>query len=430
MRKRGIAFLLLCSMVLQLAGCSGKPQTQEGTQAEVLTMYVLGSNTSYIQQVADAFNAENAYDVRIEIVVDPMDNYKLQLPVLAAANDLPDLFFTWEAGFLAPLVQSGKVLALSSLPEEEISWLDRFSPEALESLRFQGEIYAVPLQQSLTVVFYNREVFSDAGVKVPDTWEEFLELCGRLKDQGVTPLQVGSSAWQAAQLLTVLAAGVGGSSLLDSLIGLGPWQQAQTEQSLFLLESLYEMQYVELDASTSRLREGTVAMRLNGDWDLPAFQDDPQIGAFLLPAVDPSHEGTCIHSVDQCYAVSASCGNPEAACAFLEYLTNEENQRMLLLETGQQPGTSLNIETYSSSLQRDIFSLYNQIENSVIWIDRRVGGDVGEAFNQMAMAVLSGRDPLEELEAFRTVVERQTQTGEGGEGYGKETTDPFADRGG
>ena len=238
MRKRGIAVLLLCSMVLLLAGCSGESRTQEGTQAEVLTMYVLGSNTSYIQKVADAFNADNAYDVQIEITVDPMDNYKLQLPVMAAANDLPDLFFTWEAGFLAPLVQSGKVLALSSLPEEEVGWLDRFSPEALESLCFQGEVYAVPLQQSLTVVFYNREVFSDAGVKVPDTWGEFLETCRQLKDRGVTPLQVGSSDWQAAQLLTVLAAGIGGSSLLESMIGLGPWQQAQAEQSLFLLQSL------------------------------------------------------------------------------------------------------------------------------------------------------------------------------------------------
>ena len=408
--KRILMLLMLCG-ILGLAGCA--EQEPQQPEPEVLTLYTLTTSPACVQQAVEDFNADNAWGVRIEMITDSMDNYKLQLPVEAAAGELPDMFFTWEAGFLAPLVRSGKVLPVSELPDGD-ALLDRYAPETLDPLRFDGEVYALPLGQSLTAVFYNRDVFDEAGLDVPQSWEEFLTACETLRSRGITPLLAGSADWQAGQLLLGLIAGTGGKELADSFAGAAPWRQTDAEQCVQLLQTLYEQGYAQLNTESKSLVEGTAAMYLCGDWLLNWYWDKPQIGAFLLPAVDVQYAGTCIHSVDQCYAVSADCKNPEAAAAFLALLTDETHQRALVESTGQHPGTALAVEHFDNPLQQEDFALYGQVRESVIWMDRGAGGELGAAFNRMAMAILSGRDALQALEEFRAAVGGGTEITNGG----------------
>lgn len=410
--KRILMLLLLCG-ILGLAGCAEQEPQQPEPEQEVLTLYTLVSSPACVRQAVDDFNADNAWGVRIEMITDSMDNYKLQLPVEAAAGELPDMFFTWEAGFLAPLVRSGKVLPVSELPDGD-ALLDRYAPETLDPLRFDGEVYALPLGQSLTAVFYNRDVFDEAGLDVPQSWEEFLTACETLRSRGITPLLAGSSDWEAGQLLLGLIAGSGGTELAASFAGTAPWRQTDAEQCVQLLQTLYEQGYAQLKTESKSLVEGTAAMYFGGDWVLNWYWDKPQIGAFLLPAVDAQYAGTCIHSVDQCYAVSADCKNPEAAATFLELLTGEKYQRSMLESPGQYPGTALTVDSFTHALQQEDFALYGQVRESVIWMDRGAGGELGAAFNRMAMAILSGRDALQALEEFRAAVGGGTEITNGG----------------
>lgn len=404
--KRNMLLFLLCGAFCLMAGCVKQEQApREAPEAEVMTLYTLMPSPDCLQQAVDAFNKQNAWNVRIEVMADTMDNYKTQLPVSAAAGALPDIFFTWEAGFLEPLVRSGKVLPLSELPDGA-ALLERYAPQTLDPLRFEGQVYAVPLTQSLTAVFYNKDVFAAAGSTVPQTWEAFLDACEKLKSCGITPLLAGSYDWQAGQMLLALAAGSGGKDLTDAFAGLAPWQQEKAEQCVLLLQSLYAQGYVQMNPGAASVSDGTAAMTLCGDWMLSHYWNSPQIGAFLLPAVDTQYTGTCIHSVDQCYAVSADCKNREAAAAFLELLTSEAYQRSLPETSGQYPGTVLNMDTFENALQEEDFRLYDQVQESVIWMDRGAGGDVGSAFNRMAMAILSGRDALQALEEFRAAMDR------------------------
>lgn len=403
--KRNMLLFLLCGIFFLMSGCVKQGHQVEKQEQEVLTLYTLTSRPDCVQKAVDVFNERNDIGVRIEITTDSMENYKLHLPLSASAGALPDIFFTWEAGFLEPLVRNGKVLPLSELPDGA-ALLERFAPQTLDPLRFEGQVYAVPLTQSLTAVFYNKDVFAAAGLTVPQTWEAFLDACEKLKSREITPLLAGSYDWQAGQMLLSLAAGSGGKDLTDAFAGLAPWQQEKAEQCVLLLHSLYAQGYVQMNSGADSVSDGTAAMMLCGDWVLSYYWNSPQIGAFLLPAVDTQYTGTCIHSVDQCYAVSADCKNREAAAAFLALLTSEAYQRSLPETSGQYPGTVLNMDTFENALQEEDFRLYDQVQESVIWMDRGAGGDVGSAFNRMAMAILSGRDALQALEEFRAAMDR------------------------
>ena len=39
---------------------------------------------------------------------------------------------------------------------------------------------------------YNKDLFAKYGLSEPQTWEEFLLICEKLKSQGITPIVLGS----------------------------------------------------------------------------------------------------------------------------------------------------------------------------------------------------------------------------------------------
>ena len=67
-----------------------------------------------------------------------------------------------------------------------------FSSDALEVETINGSLYGAPgaYAQYLTV-FYNKDLFEQAGVTVPATYDEFLKACDTLKAKGITPIAMG-----------------------------------------------------------------------------------------------------------------------------------------------------------------------------------------------------------------------------------------------
>lgn len=399
-KMMAVFFIVLGAL---LCGCTAKQQPTP--EPETLTMIALDNSGGYLQKAVDAFNADNVFNVKIMLSVYSMDDYKKQLSLAAAADDMPDLFFTWEAGFLEPYVRNGNVLSLSDYLSDKDGWGNQFEDGVFAPLTFDGEIYGVPLQQSMAVVFYNRNVFQAAEISVPETWDEFLDVCRILKERQVIPLSVGFSEWEAGQLLTAVMAGTGGTELCNSIAN-HIWLDEEMTRGTETFGGLYAQGYLSHhDVPMELLLQERCAMTFTGDWVASRLWDFPEIGAFLMPAVDPAHRGICIRSVDQCYAISSSCANAEAATAFLKYLTGEEMQRELLQQTGQR-GTMIGLDSYlEHDIQIQINQLNKQATQSVLWIDRGASGNVGAAFNQMAMAILSGRDWQEELEKFRLVMQ-------------------------
>ena len=59
----------------------------------------------------------------------------------------------------------------------------------LRSFSTDGDLYAVPYQPMVLVVFYNKDHFKQAGItKAPASWDEYLEVCAKLKSAGFTPM--------------------------------------------------------------------------------------------------------------------------------------------------------------------------------------------------------------------------------------------------
>src|SRR5690606_23411129 len=62
-----------------------------------------------VEDIIKQFEAENE-GVKIEVEILENEQYKNKIKVLSSSNDLPDVGFTWAAGYLKPFVK-GELLA-------------------------------------------------------------------------------------------------------------------------------------------------------------------------------------------------------------------------------------------------------------------------------------------------------------------------------
>ncbi|MGB4163287.1 MAG: extracellular solute-binding protein [Bacillota bacterium] len=52
----------------------------------------------------------------------------------------------------------------------------RFSPSAFDTVKYQGGVYGLPETQSFFMLFYRKDVLTELGLGVPETWEDVYEM--------------------------------------------------------------------------------------------------------------------------------------------------------------------------------------------------------------------------------------------------------------
>ena len=68
-------------------------------------------------------------------------------------------------------------------------WYDTFGKKLVELRRSSdGALWSLPVCMVATIIYYNKDIFSEVGVTVPDTWSEFMDMQKKIKDGGHTPL--------------------------------------------------------------------------------------------------------------------------------------------------------------------------------------------------------------------------------------------------
>ena len=232
MKKKIVAVMLsaLTAGSLLLTGCGGGGSSSGGSGSgssgggDTLTVMCAGTEAeTYIDgynAIAEKFSENNEYGVTVEIEFYENEQYKTKLTTLMASNAVPDIFLTWELSYLQPFVEGGKVADITSYLEEDQEWKNSFADGTLDLLAYDGKNYGVPTQKSLCVMFYNKQIFEENGVEVPTTYEEFLDVCQTLKDNGVTPMTMcGSDAWIPAQFVQQIAGGMAGDQLFTDVYG-------------------------------------------------------------------------------------------------------------------------------------------------------------------------------------------------------------------
>ncbi|WP_341878199.1 extracellular solute-binding protein [Defluviitalea saccharophila] len=336
MKKKILSLLLCMMMVASLAvGCGTKTEntqtneTSNGSNGEVtLTLWSIATESdafhpAYTKAIAD-FEAANP---GVKIVHETFENqsYKTKIKSAVAANELPDIFYTWGGGFSKPFVESGKVLALDDYFTE---YKDELPEAALTNVKFDGKLYGSTYTTPLSAIFYNKKMFEENGVKVPTNWDEFIAACKTFKEKGITPIGISAKdAWVIAMThdnLVLKSAGpekvaaaltksgqtyndpdfIAASAKLRELIDMGAYSEGSAGLSN--------------DEASAMFYNGDVAMFITGSWMAGSLQTDPEnpedFDVFPFPAVGGNGKATdFMGGATDSFMVNASTPNPDIA---------------------------------------------------------------------------------------------------------------------
>ncbi|GGO85728.1 sugar ABC transporter substrate-binding protein [Marinobacterium nitratireducens] len=185
-------------------------------------------------------------------------------PPSAAQIKGPDIQEWGELGFLAPLDEVAGAGQWDSLLPEVVS----------NVMKYDGHYVAVPINvHRVNWLWANPAAFEKAGVEIPTTWEQMIEVGSKLREAGFVPLAHGGQAWQDATLYEAVALAEGPEFYRKAFVDHDE-ATLKGETMVKVLKTFKQMrELIDDDASgrdwnvaTSMVINGEAAMQVMGDW--------------------------------------------------------------------------------------------------------------------------------------------------------------------
>ncbi|TJZ90879.1 extracellular solute-binding protein [Paracoccus gahaiensis] len=397
--------LALAAALSALAGGAAQAQTE----VTVLRVAVNDEQQAYLEQIAEAFEAQNeGVTVSFEYVAN--EAYKSRLPTLLQSDARPDVFYSWGGQTVVEQVEAGFLQPIDALLPE--GFADTIPEAGLQAYMVEDQLYGLP-QYATEVVFWTNTALTDqAGVDIEaiESWDDFLAAVQQLKDAGVTPIVAGGQdKWPLHFYWSYLALREGGPSVItDAMAG----ETGGFENEAFIAAGREFQRLTELEpfqpgyiattyeTASGMFADGAGAFHLMGDWDYLPMRErstsgeglpDDQLAILSFPAVTdpvaPGGEAATLGGING-WAVSNSA-EPEAV-EFLAFMMNAENQR----EAGRQElfipiaeGTADEMENpfYIEVAEHIAASSFHQI-----FLDQFLGASVGATINDISADLAQG----------------------------------------
>lgn len=285
------------------------------------------------QTLIDQFNAENP-DVVIEMNTVPDPGTVLTSRI--SSGDIPVIFSDYPTQTqFRQKVANGYVQDLSSQ-----DFLSNVNESSLEMTKQEdGGYYALPYTRNYVGVYYNKQIFADNGLEIPKTWEEFIAVCDKLKEAGITPLglhgkdpgrvghdfQCSLVAWAPDGVEIFEKAAAGETKIEDE-----PEIRTVFEKMATLLSYANEDALALSDTNCyENFVNGQYAMCITGSYargTIASIKPDLETGVFPLPN-DTYEDTKCLSGIDAAICVSAQASDEEkeAAYRFLSFLAETES---------------------------------------------------------------------------------------------------------
>lgn len=225
MKKTRLGFIgLAVTAGLVLAGCSAPAAPSEDGEivgheiSWLLSRPADGGVITAVKEIADEYAADHP-GFSLNLITTPdRPSYLQKLETLAAADQLPELFDTDATPFTKKLVDQGKLVDVEALLKE-IGLYDQFRPLALDYQRFDdGSLNMVPFEFEMEFFWYNKALFEQAGVTVPETLDDLVGLCAPLRDAGVIPIALdGQDGWPLERYMAYQPFRLAGPDYLNQL---------------------------------------------------------------------------------------------------------------------------------------------------------------------------------------------------------------------
>ena len=334
--KKTLALTLALTLVLALLSCVAPALAEEVIEI---------SMASWRTEDVGAWEQINAEFMKefpnIKPTFNPIKNteYDSYVQAAVASNTADDVLMvrSFDAGLR--LFDTGALLVLS---EDELPNLaDMPIGTKTPFMTTDGQIYAAPEGLVYLGFLYNKKIFADNGIEVPQTWDDLYAACEKLKAAGIIPIAQGAKDyWTIEELLACPA--------VYSFTGGGEWvtklmaREADFTDPGFIemLEALNKLKayfpdgYDGIGYTDTQMMfiSEMAAIYVSGSFEtfyLEQMNPDLDFGCFPSPkknADDPVYVNA---NVSFGYGINANGKNIEACKTYVNWLCGEKGAQLL-----------------------------------------------------------------------------------------------------
>lgn len=268
--------------------------------------------------------------------------YQTAMQQTIKEDKAPGLFTWWSGPQLQTLAENGLVEDLTDVWNETI-FDAGVSQGIADAFTFDGKIYAAPWSVLYNTVLYNKEVFDQCGVKEPETFDEFLQVCETLKANGVTPIALKSDSWGGFIWFQALLAAKDVELYHGICDGSIKYTDERVLEVMKIWQDMLEKGYFSVPMKygtdvRSSFAKGTVAMMLEPHVEMTGMTKDfgmvegENMDSFVVPAMDGGKRTIFFEAAPLC--VSANSAQKDVALDTLKNWFDVEVQTAFNEECG------------------------------------------------------------------------------------------------
>lgn len=354
--RKILALFVMASMLLSLAACKGKNEETtakpvstdektavsetkeketEGASEPVTITYcnfnASGGNEETLQKMYEAFHQEYP-DITVEIETVAYSDYFVQMQTRVAGGTAPDCYELNIENFAA--YASKGVLA-------EIAGVDTsgFNQTALNAFCVDGKQFGVPGCFSNVLLFYNKDLFDQAGIAYPTndwTWDDAQKAAEAIRALGDDIF--GIYAPITYNEFFKVAAQYGGSMLNEDKTKFTINSPENIEAANMMVNRVISSNVQPTEKQMGGLGDwdlfesGRLGMITTGIWAFNTFKD---ACAFQWDVcVEPGGTKKATHFFSNAYVVNASSDKQKAASTWINWLASSSASAAIRIDAG------------------------------------------------------------------------------------------------
>ncbi len=295
-----------------------------------------GGNKGMVDQLVEMWNDKNP-DRKINLTYIPHAEMVAKLAQAIASGDVPDLM-GMDLIYAPQFEKAGQLVDLTDMignwPE-----LKTASPGHMMVATYDDRIYGVPLYADVSALFYNKDLFEQAGLdpnKPPTSLAEIREDADKITALGddikgyyLPGSCAGCNIFTVGPLMWASGAKIEARDANDEpLVGDGVKQVLQWARDMIKAGNVHESDRAE-NGETFHLQfgSGKVGMMGTGNFNITLARDqnpDMNFGITLLPGVEPGSSASFIGG--DLVVVPKGSKRVDDAVDFMKFLLSDEVQ--------------------------------------------------------------------------------------------------------
>lgn len=335
-----------------LAGCGGGGEQGGGTQ---LTFTFIPDEGGGVQTLIDRFNEQHRGEIQVTwregaaASDEYFDRLRTELQSGSSEVDVIGGDVIWPA----QLAANGWILDLSDRFTQNMR--EGYLEGPLESVGYDGKVWGVPWFTDAGMFYYRRDLLEESGISEPPaTWDEMKEMVARVQQDSGTEFgyvfqgsqdeggvvdalehiwNAGGDVLDGDRVIIDSPESVEGLTLRRSMITDGIAPQASGDYTT------QESQAVFTRGDVIFMRNWPFVYGLLSDRELSAVRPE-QVGIGLIPVAEEGDRSFSGLGGWNFYVNATSEDKIDEIWTFIEFMSSEESQRTLALESTRLPTLS------------------------------------------------------------------------------------------